>query len=81
MTNPTTLAGLIQVTRSGRHATITIDGEPFPWYIVTDGVTTTVDTLDVPTVTFTVRAERVEVINALRESARMEAVEDTENGG
>lgn len=59
------MADLIKVTRKGRTATLEIDGVEFPWYIAEAGVEVDVDTREAPTVTITVLAERVELVNDL----------------
>lgn len=55
----------IKIYRSGRTAEMTIDGKPFPWPIAEDGAVVEVDTNNVPTITLTLVAARVEVENVL----------------
>lgn len=53
----------IKVTRHGRTAEVEIDGQPFLWPIARDGIRATVDVEDAPTVTLTLVAESVEIVN------------------
>jgi hypothetical protein len=59
----------IKVNRRGTAAHVTIDGEPFPWFIARSGVRVDVDPDAVPTVTLTILANRVEVDDAIRDDA------------
>lgn len=60
-------ANVIRVERTlDNRGTLTIDGEPFPWYIAEDGVDVgPVRHDEVPTVTVTILAGRVEVLNTI----------------
>ena len=60
------LADHIEVTAdSDGKFSLVIDGTEFPWHITTDGVSTSVTTDGVPTVTMTLIAERVSVEHAM----------------
>lgn len=60
-------AQVIRVERTpGNRGTLTIDGEPFPWYIAAGGVEVGPVRYDeAPTVTVTIMAGQVEVLNAI----------------
>lgn len=45
----------------------TVDGEPFPWHVSSDGFRLSIGgDVEMPSVTFTLLAERVEVLHALQ---------------
>jgi len=58
-----TLAKNILVTRVGMKAELQIDGEPFPWVIADAGISLTVVTGDIPSITITVLSESIRVID------------------
>ncbi|MFJ8755682.1 hypothetical protein [Streptomyces cyaneofuscatus] len=66
------LARTIRVERRGREAHLFIDGDEFPFHIAADDpiVVGGVSPDDVPTVRFTVLAERVDMVNDLAETPR-----------
>lgn len=57
------LAKHIKIEGIQGKAELTIDGEPFQWYIAENGIRTESGT--VPTVTLTILAEKVEFSNSL----------------
>jgi hypothetical protein len=57
--NEPELAKLIRVERRG----LFIDGEVFPWFVASDSIDVSVSPHESPSVTFTVLAERVEVVD------------------
>lgn len=61
----TKLAAAIVARRTGNSWSFTIDGEPFPWHITADGVSVSVDPHGMPSVTLTIPADRVEVLDTL----------------
>ncbi|ONK09435.1 hypothetical protein [Streptomyces sp. MP131-18] len=60
-----TLPELICVERRGNDTSITVDGQPFPYIVGRDDVHLSVDPDEIPSVTLTLYADRVEVINSL----------------
>lgn len=65
----TDLAKHITVKQVGADYSLQIDGEEFPWFITVDGVRTTVSREEMPAVTLTIVAERVEVEHAVKAPA------------
>lgn len=73
MTTEVKLAGLIRVERSGQGFRFEVDGQTFPWFIGTNGLSVHIGaspTVDVPGVTFTLIAERVEIVDDLMSGPR-----------
>ncbi|MFD3980758.1 hypothetical protein ACFWR6_19425 [Streptomyces griseus] len=66
------LARVVRVERRGRDAHLFIDGEEFPFHIAADDpiVVGGVSPDDMPTVRFTVLAERVDLVNEWAETPR-----------
>lgn len=60
-----TLAGVIRVERRGGVVSLTVDGQPFPWYTADVPPTVDVDRHGAPGVTLTIVAETVEVVDTL----------------
>lgn len=56
------LAKVIKIDRHGSRATLTIDGEPFPWAIATVADVRVDMDQEMPSVTLTIFADRVVVI-------------------
>lgn len=56
----------IRVERQGSSARLLIDGEDFPWPIAWDGIDVNVNPDNIPGVSVTILADRVEVVDALQ---------------
>lgn len=56
----------IRIERQGRRARFLIDGEDFPWPIAWDGIDVNVNPDNIPGVSLTILADRVEVVDALQ---------------
>ncbi len=59
------LAQQIRVERDGDSAKLFIDGEEFPWVIASPEVVVSVSRDEVPSVTITLWATKIEVVNSL----------------
>lgn len=62
----TELAKLIEVEREAGEFSLRVDGKDFPWHIAVDGVTVHVSTDDLSSVTVTIVAEEVRVLDRTR---------------
>jgi len=60
------MAGHIAIERNR----VTIDGQPFPWYIAGGSIFVDVDHTDIPSVTLKILADRVTVDNDFRSPRR-----------
>lgn len=54
---------LIRVERYWQTAEITVDGQPFPYAVAREDIILSVDPDGMPSVTLTIYADRVEVVN------------------
>jgi hypothetical protein len=60
---------VIRVERAGNSFVLTIDGEEFPYPIAWEPISAVVDPDGSPTLTITLMAEQVEVVNHLHKGA------------
>lgn len=58
------LAKSIRVEREGNHERLLINGEEFPWFIGTH-ISTEVDKGDLPSVTITIVADEVSILDSI----------------
>lgn len=59
------MAKVIQVQSRGAFAQVLVDGEEIPWHIARDTIRVDVQPDECPTVTLTLLADRVEVLDSI----------------
>lgn len=65
MSKPT-LAGTIHIIREGEHFFMEIDGQEFPWHISADGPTVTTARDQFPSVSISILADNIELIDRVK---------------